>query len=287
MLRRILTAAVLIPLVVLLIWWGPSVLVVAAAIAVVLLAENEFFGLASRMGLPAYPLWTMLCTVGVMYTQWAQGMQVQRGAGPDVEVIRHAAGALGTPELVFCIFLFGAALIAVLSRQALSDILPALAISSAALIFVAFPFSYLLKIFEIPENGRKWVLFTLTLVWAGDMLAYFVGKTFGHMRMAPALSPKKTWEGAAANLAASLIVAIFFARWLGADGFSLFIVAGLANVAGQLGDLLESGYKRGAGAKDSAALLPGHGGMLDRVDSLILAAPVVWWAIMWLRPVVG
>jgi phosphatidate cytidylyltransferase len=284
MLRRILTAALLIPIVVVLIWWGPGPLVVAVAIAVALLAEHEFFKLASRMGLVAYPLWTMLCTVGVMYTQWVQGMQVMHGAG-DFEIIRNAAGALGTPELVLCIFLFGAALIAVLSRQALSDILPAAAISSAALVFIAFPFSYLLKIFEIPYTGRKWVLFTLTLVWAGDMLAYFVGKTFGHVRMAPALSPKKTWEGAAANLAASLVVAIFFAKWIGTDGFSLFVVAGLANVAGQLGDLLESGYKRGAGAKDSADLLPGHGGMLDRIDSLILAAPVVWWAILWLQPV--
>jgi phosphatidate cytidylyltransferase len=284
MLRRILTAAVLIPVVVLLILYGPELLVVAAAIVVVLLAQHEFFALASRMGLPAYPSWTMLCTVGLVYTQWAQGLQATRIISADVELIRHAAGSFATPELAFSIFLFGAALIAVLSRQPLADILPAAGVSSAALIFIAFPFSYLLKIFEIPVTGRKWVLFTLVLVWAGDMLAYFVGKSFGHMRMAPALSPKKTWEGAAANLAASLIVAIFFARWLGTDGFSLFIIAGLANMAGQLGDLLESGYKRGAGSKDSGGLLPGHGGMLDRIDSLILAAPVVWWALLWLLP---
>jgi phosphatidate cytidylyltransferase len=96
--------------------------------------------------------------------------------------------------------------------------------------------------------------------------------------MAPALSPKKTWEGAIANLLASLLVAVLFARWMQADIASLLVLAALANIAGQMGDLIESAYKRGAVVKDSGALLPGHGGMLDRVDSLILAAPVVWIA---------
>jgi phosphatidate cytidylyltransferase len=100
--------------------------------------------------------------------------------------------------------------------------------------------------------------------------------------MAPALSPKKTWEGAAANLCGSLLVAIFFARWMQVDTLSLLVIAGLANIAGQMGDLIESAYKRGAGVKDSSSLLPGHGGMLDRIDSLILAIPVVWIAFQWL-----
>jgi phosphatidate cytidylyltransferase len=100
--------------------------------------------------------------------------------------------------------------------------------------------------------------------------------------MAPALSPKKTWEGAIANLIAALLVAVFFARWMQVETASLLVVAGLANIAGQMGDLIESAYKRGAVVKDSSSLLPGHGGMLDRVDSLILAAPVVWVAWQWI-----
>jgi phosphatidate cytidylyltransferase len=100
--------------------------------------------------------------------------------------------------------------------------------------------------------------------------------------MAPALSPKKTWEGAFANVVGSLLVAIFFAHWMHVDAVSLLAIAGLANVAGQMGDLTKSAYKRGAGVKDSGSLLPGHGGVLDRIDSLILASPVVWVAYQWL-----
>jgi phosphatidate cytidylyltransferase len=103
-----------------------------------------------------------------------------------------------------------------------------------------------------------------------------VGRSLGRVKMAPALSPGKTWEGAAANVVASVLVAIPFARWTGIDLLTLMAVAATANIAGQMGDLIESAYKRGAGVKDSSSLLPGHGGMLDRIDSLILASPAVW-----------
>jgi phosphatidate cytidylyltransferase len=148
-------------------------------------------------------------------------------------------------------------------------------------VFVVFPFSYLVRINEIPIVGRQLVLFTLCLIWAGDMLAYFVGKGLGRVPMAPALSPKKTWEGALGNLFASLLVGVLFARWMGIDIVNMMIVAGLGNVAGQMGDLIESAFKRGASVKDSGSIVPGHGGMYDRIDSLILAAPVVWAAYQW------
>jgi phosphatidate cytidylyltransferase len=99
--------------------------------------------------------------------------------------------------------------------------------------------------------------------------------------MAPALSPNKTWEGALGNLLASLLVGVFFAKWLQMEATQMLVIAGLANIAGQMGDLIESAWKRGAAVKDSSNLLPGHGGVLDRIDSLILASPVVWAAYQW------
>jgi phosphatidate cytidylyltransferase len=100
--------------------------------------------------------------------------------------------------------------------------------------------------------------------------------------MAPALSPKKTWEGALGNVLASMIVAVLFAKWMQTDVITLLVIAGVANIAGQAGDLIESAYKRGAAVKDSGGLLPGHGGMLDRIDSLVLATPAVWILYQWL-----
>jgi phosphatidate cytidylyltransferase len=282
MVLRILTAVVLIPTVVALVWWGPAPLLAAVAAIVALLALHEFFTLGERVGMRAFRNWTMLCAAGLFYAQYAAGLVEMRTLSGGALLIRDATRGAVSSELVLLIFLFGSVSIGLATRRPLQDVLPAIAISSAGLLFVALPFSYLVRVNEIERIGRQLVLFTLCLIWAGDMLAYFVGRSLGRLPMAPALSPKKTWEGAIANLLASLLVAVLFARWMQADIASLLVLAALANIAGQMGDLIESAYKRGAVVKDSGALLPGHGGMLDRVDSLILAAPVVWIAWQWI-----
>jgi phosphatidate cytidylyltransferase len=282
---RILTAAVLIPIVVALVWFEPPLLFATLAAAVAVLALIEFFDLGDRVGLRAFRKWTLTCVVALFYAQFSLGLVETRAVGEGVSLVRNAAGGVLSVEAVLLIFVFGCAGIALATRRALHEVLPAIAISSAGLLFVALPFSYLVRTNEIERVGRQLVLFTLVLIWAGDMLAYFVGKSLGRFPMAPAISPKKTWEGAVGNIVASLLVGVLFARWMMADALTLLVIAGLANIAGQIGDLLESAYKRGAAVKDSSALLPGHGGMLDRIDSLILAAPVVWVLYQWLAPV--
>jgi phosphatidate cytidylyltransferase len=292
MLLRIVTAAVLIPVVVGLVWWGPPEALAAVAAGIALAAMWEFFSLGERVGMPGFRKWTMLCAVGIFWAQylaaeyrttWFPGaeMAVIKSVGPSAAFGLHV-----TVDIVLVIFLFGSVAIGLATRRPLQDVLPAIAISSASLLFVGLPFSYLVRLNGIAQErlhgedaGRQLVLFTLLLIWCGDMLAYFVGKSLGRVPMAPALSPKKTWEGAVANFAASLLVAVFFARWMQVETVTMLIIAGLANIAGQAGDLIESAYKRGAVVKDSGTLVPGHGGVLDRVDSLILAAPVVW--ILW------
>lgn len=131
------------------------------------------------------------------------------------------------------------------------------------------------------EFDSPWVMFVPLLVcWAGDSLAYFAGCAFGRHKMAPSVSPAKSWEGFAAGIAGSVAGALL-AGSLGAGfGTGAMVVAGLAGgVAAVSGDLLESALKRDAGIKDSGSLLPGHGGLLDRFDSLLAVVPVVW-AIM-------
>jgi phosphatidate cytidylyltransferase len=282
MLVRILTALVLIPCVVILVWWAPPAILTVAAAIVAVIALVEFFDLGERIGLHAFRKWTIVCTAGLFYAQHSLGLVETHNLSGGVSIIRDAAGGTLSIEAVLLIFLFGAVAIGLGTRRSLHDVLPGVAISSAGLLFVALPFSYIVRIYEIERTGRELVLFTLFLVWAGDILAYFVGRSLGRVPMAPALSPKKTWEGAFANVIGSLLVAIFFAKWMQVDTSGLLITAALANIAGQAGDLIESAYKRGAVVKDSSSLLPGHGGMLDRIDSLILASPVVWVVFQWL-----
>jgi len=276
---RILTAAVLIPLVLALVWWGPAILLAAIAAGVAILALLEFFHLAGRMGLRAFRDWTLACTAGIFYAQYTAGL-VETHSFRGVSIVRQAGWGISL-EAVLLVFIFGMAVIGIGTRRPLYEVLPGMAASAAGLLFVALPFSYLVRIDEIEPSGRMLVLFTLFLMWAGDTLAYFVGKTLGQVPMAPELSPQKTWEGAFANLIGSLLVGFLFARWLQVDTIPLLLIAACGNIAGQTGDLIESAYKRGAAAKDSGSLLPGHGGVLDRIDSLILASPVVWAAWRW------
>lgn len=144
----------------------------------------------------------------------------------------------------------------------------------------------------------------LFLVWAGDILAYYVGSTIGKHYMAPTISPKKTWEGAIASLVSSVLVggALWYMAvpiqfeaqkvWVRPQGPAVFeqaplwlvlVISVVINIAAQLGDLAESALKRGAEMKDSGGLLPGHGGMLDRVDALLFAAPVAMLLFVILR----
>ena len=283
MLLRIATAAVLIPIVVALVWFGPPALLAALACVVAILALFEFFDIGDKVGLRAFKKWTYFSTALIFYSQYSVGLGETRSFTGGVSVVRNAVGGVLSLDAAFLIFIFGCVALGLATRRPLLEVLPALAISAAGILFIALPFSYIVRVNEIERVGRQLILFTLVLIWAGDMLAYFIGKSVGRLKMAPALSPKKTWERAFANVVASALVAIAFARWMQIDTLTLIGIAVAANIAGQAGDLIESAYKRGASVKDSGALLPGHGGMLDRIDSLILAASVVWILYQWLQ----
>ena len=260
MLLRILTAAVLIPVVIALVWYGPPALLAAVAAVVAVLAVIEFFDLGERVGLRAFRKWTIVCSAGLFYAQYSAGFAETRTLEGGVSLVRNLTTGILSIEQVLLVFLFGSVVIGLATRRPLQEVLPAVSIGSAALLFIALPFSYLVRINEIKVVGRHLVLFTLSLIWAGDMLAYFVGRSLGRIPMAPALSPKKTWEGALGNLVASLIMGVSFARWMEMDMFGFLVMAGSCNLAGQMGDLVESAYKRGAAVKGSSSLLPGHGG---------------------------
>jgi phosphatidate cytidylyltransferase len=278
--KRVATAAVLIPFVVGLVLFGSTGWVAVGTALIVVLALREYFGLGDAIGHRAYRIWTTACAILLVYTQWVVTLQASYPLGWGLSIHRQIArfaNGLGTAQDVFSLFLLGVAVLTLWTKRPLVEALPAAGISSSALLLVAFPLSFAVRLHGWEHEGPRLLLFALVITWAGDTVAYFVGRALGKHPFAPHLSPKKTWEGAIASFAGSLLVGYAFSWWLSAPVPHLLAMAGVGNVAGQAGDLLESAYKRSAGVKDSGALLPGHGGILDRIDALILAIPAVWY----------
>lgn len=156
--------------------------------------------------------------------------------------------------------------------------------SFGAMTIIAIGFGLLAR-FRLDQD-TPWVFFVpLFICWAGDSAAYFAGTAFGRHRLAPAVSPAKSWEGFFAGIAGSIVGALA-AGTLGAGyPVMLMVAAGVVGgTAGVAGDLIESALKRSAGVKDSGSLLPGHGGILDRFDSILAAVPAVWFILAVLGP---
>jgi phosphatidate cytidylyltransferase len=278
--RRVATAAVLIPFAVALVLWGSTALLALAVALVTMLAQFEYFALGEAIGHRAYRFWTATCALALIYVQWLMAEQslFQLPGGLIAYQRVWWLGNLGPGlETVFFLFVLGIAAITLFTKRPLVEALPAAGISASGLILIAFPLSFAVRLHGFPLQGPPLLLFAMVITWVGDSAAYFVGRSIGKHRLAPHLSPKKTWEGTVASFLGSLIVGVIFERFMTVPLPHLLGMAAVGNVAGQVGDLLESAYKRSAGMKDSGSLLPGHGGVLDRIDALILAIPVVWY----------
>lgn len=294
MLKRIATAVVLIPIVLVLILRAPVWALAIIAGIVALLTIHEFLKLAESYGVQPMK-WPTYLYSGLFF---ATLVATAGDATPLLSTgkVLVTLGFLAT--LAPFIFLTRA-----MRDESLNNAYPAAASSVFAFAYIALPMGMLVQLRQ-QWAGAFLLLYLLLVVWAGDVFAYFVGKSIGRHLMAARISPKKTWEGAAASVIASVVVG-----WL-LFHYALQISSGLLraglierrdglfgleqpamgpvialtivlNVAAQLGDLVESLIKRGAGAKDSGALLPGHGGMLDRIDALLFAAPVLWYYAAW------
>ena len=294
MLKRIATAVVLIPIVLALILRAPVPVVAAVAGLVALLTIYEFLKLTESYGVQ--PLrWPTYIFVAVFFLLLAFNLGNEKPL-------------LATAIFVYCLGFAAAispflALSILMRRQDLRSGYPAAAASVFAFTYIALPMGMLVQLRQ-QWAGAFYLLYLLLVVWAGDIFAYFVGKSIGRHLMSSRISPKKTWEGAAASLAASLGVGwLLFShaeqissallrvglitRAGGMYGLEIpamapiLVLTLVLNVAAQLGDLVESLIKRGAGVKDSGAILPGHGGMFDRIDALLFAAPVLWFYTAW------
>jgi len=258
MIRRILTAVVLIPLALALVLWAPQWLFFLGVLPFALLALWEYLELAGRVGtaparLPVFVVALLVWFVAAYDPRQLLGMV--------------AGGGL----LLF--------LVAVLRRGGVAEIPGNAAAAVFGLVYVAVPFALMLELRG--GGGAKILLYLLVLVWVGDTAAYFAGRAVGWHKLAPALSPGKTVEGTVGSMAVTVAVGYWlFQAWVapvGAPALHGLLLPLLVNGSSQLGDLAESALKRSAGVKDSSSVLPGHGGMLDRVDGLLFAAPALWY----------
>ena len=140
----------------------------------------------------------------------------------------------------------------------------------------------LARLYLQADHGRELVIFVLVLAWAADIGAYFAGRYLGRMQLAPQVSPNKTWEGVLGGLVAGTLVALAGMAWFELPPLAFLSLCLAAVLVSVVGDLVESMFKRQRGMKDSGSLLPGHGGILDRIDSLTSSTPLLALGLCWL-----
>jgi phosphatidate cytidylyltransferase len=273
--KRILTAILLILAVVALIFFGQQWMLMLFACIIAELAAYEYLTLVNstpehRGRIPGW--WMAVSTALLFYVTYYRPVEAQL----------PVLSALALILLAWTGF-----------RGSLERVLPDAALGLFGLVYIAYPLTLIPLIWNREQgDGKPLLLFLMVCVWAGDSAALYVGRAFGRHKLSR-LSPNKTWEGSIASVAGSVIAGlavVYAGEILSARGNTVLhilqpvwesvIFAVVINVAAQLGDLLESAIKRGAGVKDSGTMLPGHGGILDRIDALLLAAPVLWCVLL-------
>jgi phosphatidate cytidylyltransferase len=247
--KRIATALVLIPLILFVVFAGPAwywafVLVVAA---VGVIALYEFDNIAAAQGIPKGGIPAMIA-----------GLVLMLAPEPFVVVLLIALVAM--------------------SISLRHDLKTALAGSASFLLGVIYIFGAWRCAVELRALSPHWLMIALLVSWVGDTAAYYVGRSIGKRKLAPIVSPGKTWEGAIGSAIGGALAAVVYGHFF-LSTEPVFVIAAIglaANIAGQFGDLCESAFKRGANIKDSGTTLPGHGGWLDRIDSSLFSIPTVY-----------
>jgi phosphatidate cytidylyltransferase len=268
--KRVITAAVLVPLVLLLLVKGSFLVIVLATALVAELATWEYLFIAGCHGSRRV---LVLIAIAVLFAA------------------TFFSPALILPAIGFCSLV----LVLVCSFSSpLEQVLPDTAFSIFPLLYIGLTLATV-PLLWVQQDGPSLLIFLFCVVWTGDTAALYVGRNLGRHKLAPQISPNKSWEGSAGSLAGSLLIAVLLtglAQWLESRSIHSLHFPGplirwlglavLLNLFAQVGDLVESAIKRGAGVKDSGAMLPGHGGILDRIDALLLAAPALWYA-QWIQ----
>ncbi len=258
--KRILTTLVLLPVFIIIVVSKEIYYFALLTLTGAVLAELEYFKIVERMGVKVFKTVSMLWTLSFLCVAlWPQSLQLE---------ILISAGFL--LFVITCLF----------SKMSPKEIFESVAMTLLGVFYIGFFLAYFIALkSQGDERGKDLLLLLTFTVWAGDTMAYVVGSAIGKHKLAPKISPRKSWEGAAANVLISVITAyissLTFIQRI--DLKDALILGILISIVGQLGDLFESVLKRAANIKDSSNILPGHGGILDRIDSLVLTAPILYY----------
>ena len=287
--KRVLTAVVLIPIVLVLILRAPVPVLALVVAAVSVLTLREYVELVRHYKVAPYcRVLYVLAVLAFVALAW------QSGATYLVAATQMLFGIVGGAMFVL-MFFFAIAM----RREPLSEGFPAASAAVFGFLYIVVPLAMLVQLRQ-QGSGAFLILYTLIVVWMGDTVAYYTGRAIGRHKLAPRISPGKTWEGTVGSFVGAVVCGTLVFAYSREISSALMriglltrdqaylppeipplwqfaLLSAAMNIAAQIGDLAESLLKRGAGVKDSGTLLPGHGGMLDRIDALLFAAPVVWF----------
>ena len=267
-LTRVISAVIALPLLYFLVRYLPPWAFFTVVLIGVLLGQLEFYRLCYPVGKRGLILLSLLCGGLIVVHFYKPGLFLDR------EVLTVLLGA---------VFLYQLA-----AQKDLASTMTDAAVSLLGIFYVGWFMGHLILLRNL-DQGQYLIFFLLLVTWAGDTGAYYAGKNFGRHRMAPTISPNKTVEGAVGGWLAGILAAVL-ARWWFLPQISVsdsLILGALLGMVGLMGDLCESMFKRGAGVKDSGQFLPGHGGVLDRFDSLIFTAPTLYYYLLWVKQTGG
>lgn len=261
--KKILTGLLIVPPVIVVIALGPPSVLTLMVLFATFFGLHEYYNLA----LP-------------------HSKKIERLMGMGLGLILSVIISHGDSKVVLLFFVILLLLLSILfmaTSQDLSSTISNMGITLFGILYIGFLLSYVSLIRNMAD-GRQWVLFLIATVWAGDISAFLSGSFFGRHKLYPKISPNKTFEGLGGAIVGSIIVSLSFAYLFIPHlerGLCILLAIGLG-IFGQLGDFTESMLKRGAKVKDSGSLIPGHGGMLDRLDSFLFSAPFLHYSLLYL-----
>ncbi|MEW6386021.1 MAG: phosphatidate cytidylyltransferase [Thermodesulfobacteriota bacterium] len=268
--QRWLTAIIAVPILLLVLLLGGRILFVLMIVLISGLGQWEFIGMFKPESDWVRKLYPITLGTILILSFWTIPKQA------------YPINPIG-PVMVLVFCLFGLLLFYLLSYGHIEKVAWSLAVNALGLLYLPLLLGHLVWL-RFMAQGEWWVLWLLAVIFAGDTTAFYSGKAWGEKKLYPQVSPGKTWVGTAGGLAACLVVGILLGRQLFPQSrtVSLAWLSLLVGLLGLVGDLFESMLKRQARVKDAGSLLPGHGGMLDRLDSLLFAVPVVVYVRLFL-----